>query len=65
MRERALRAGIDFSYKRSACHASGLDEAETPRTPLAWMMPELVLALRQVVFLAWVIFREHKWVILR
>jgi hypothetical protein len=30
-----------------------------------WMMLDLVLALRQVVFLAWVIFREHKWVILR
>src|SRR5258708_17189513 len=36
-----------------------------PRTPSAWMMLDLVLALRQVAFLAWVIFRERKWVILR
>jgi hypothetical protein len=26
------------------------------------MMPDLVLALRQVVFLAWVSFGERKWV---
>jgi hypothetical protein len=42
-----------------------VDEAEPPRTPSAWMMLDLVLALRQLVFLAWVIFRERKWVILR
>jgi hypothetical protein len=29
------------------------------------MMLDLVLALRQVVFLAWVTFDERKWVILR
>jgi hypothetical protein len=29
------------------------------------MMLDFVLALRQVVFLAWVTFRERKWVILR
>ena len=32
-----------------------MDEAEPPRTPSAWMMLDLVLALRQVAFLAWVI----------
>jgi hypothetical protein len=29
-------------------------------TPSAWMMLDLVLALRQVVFLVWVNFRERK-----
>jgi hypothetical protein len=37
-----------------------VDEAERRRTPSAWMMLDLVLALRQVVFLAWVIFQERK-----
>jgi hypothetical protein len=42
---------------------SGVDEAEPPRTPSAWMMLGLVLALRQVMILVWVNFRERKWVI--
>jgi hypothetical protein len=33
---------------------------EEVATPSAWMMLDLVLALRQVVFLVWVNFRERK-----
>jgi hypothetical protein len=55
----------DFASKRRVCHAFGVEEAEPPRTSSAWMMLDLVLALRQVVILAWVNFCERKWVILR
>jgi hypothetical protein len=42
-----------------------VEEAEPPRTPSVWMMLDLVLALRQVVILVWVNFRERKQVFLR
>jgi hypothetical protein len=42
-----------------------VDDAKPTGTPSAWMKCDFSLALRQALFLAWVIFGERKWLILR